>query len=88
MDLANDFLESKIVGILDKMCPYKTVQYRNDCKNWLTDDTKMKMITRDITRERARQSGDQEQWSRYKVLRNEVNRAVNSDRKRHYINSV
>ena len=86
VDLANDFLESKVVGILDKMCPYKTVQHRTESKNWLTDTTKLKMLTRDVTRERARQSGDQELWSLYKVQRNEVNRLVNSDRKSHFVN--
>ena len=85
VDLANDFLESKVVGILDTMCPYKTVQYRKDCKTWLTDATKTKMTARDVTRERARISSDPVLWSQYKVQRNEVNRLVNSDRKRHYV---
>ena len=37
VDLANDFLETKIVNILDNMCPYKTIQHRTDCKTWLKD---------------------------------------------------
>ena len=40
VDLAYDFLESRVVGILDEMCPYRTIQYRSECKTWLTDDTK------------------------------------------------
>ena len=84
VDLSNDFLESRVIGILDTMCPYKTVQYRTDCKTWLTDATKIKMNARDVTRERARVTGDPDLWSLYKVQRNEVNSLVNKDRKRHY----
>ena len=84
VDLANNFLESRVVDILDSICPYKTVQHRADCKSWLTENTKNLMKTRDMTRERARISGDPQVWTQYKSLRNEVNRCVNTDRKTHY----
>ena len=84
VDLANNFLESRVVNILDTICPYKTVQYRTDCKSWLTDNTKNKMKTRDTIRECARITGDPETWTQYKSLRNEVNRLVNKDRKTYY----
>ena len=42
VDLANDFLETRVVNILDDLCPYKTIQYRKECKTWLKDDTKEK----------------------------------------------
>ena len=84
VDLANDFLESRIVKILDDMCPYRTIQYRTDCKTWLTDDTKEKMTVRDETRELARISNDPDTWKLYRTQRNEVNRQVNRDRKAHY----
>ena len=47
VDLAYDFLESRVVGILDDMCPYKTIQHRTECKTWLSDDTKDMMNIRD-----------------------------------------
>ena len=40
VDLANDFIETKVVRILDEMCPFKTIQFRSECKTWLTDETK------------------------------------------------
>ena len=84
VDLANDFLESRVVKILDEMCPYKTVQHRTECKTWLKDETKLKMTERDRVRELARITKDPEQWKIYKSLRNEINRDVNKDRKSHY----
>ena len=84
VDLANDFLESRVVGILDEMCPYKTVQYRTEVKTWLSDETKEMMMIRDSTRERARGSDDADKWKLYRSQRNLVNRLVNNDRKKHY----
>ena len=63
VDLANDFIESRIVKFLDEMCPFKTVQFRKDCKTWLTDETKTKMRLRDDMREQARNSGNQDKWT-------------------------
>ena len=84
VDLANDFFESRVVGILDDMCPYKTVQYRTEVKTWLSDETKEMMMIRDTTRERARGSDDADEWKLYRSQRNLVNRLVNNDRKKHY----
>ena len=84
VDLANDFLESRVVAILDELCPFKTIQYRTECKSWLSDDTKDMMNIRDNTRERARVANDAELWTSYRSQRNLVNRLVNDDRKKHY----
>ena len=84
VDLANDFLESRVVSILDEMCPYRMVQFRTECKTWLTETTKEKMTTRDNLRELARTTEDPEHWVQYRTLRNEVNRCVNKDRVKHY----
>ena len=83
VDIANDFVESRIVKILDEMCPYRTIQYRNDCKSWLTAETKLKMKTRDDLREIARTTKDADSWKNYRISRNSVNRQVNADRKKH-----
>ena len=82
VDLANNFLESRVTTILDDMCPYKTVQFRSECKTWLSEETKDKMKMRDNTRERARVTGSQEIWKSYRIQRNLVNRCVNTDRKK------
>ena len=86
VDLANDFLESRVVEILDEICPYKTVQYRSVSKPWLSAETKNLMEIRDKTRERARLSNDEDSWRLYREQRNKVNRLVNSDRNKHYVN--
>ena len=84
VDLANDFIESRIVETLDKLCPYKTVQFRKDCKTWLKDETKEKMRQRDETRELAKTTDDQVKWREYRKLRNEVNNLVDKDKKSYY----
>ena len=86
VDLANDFLESRVVEILDEICPYKTVQYRSVSKPWLSVETKNLMEIRDKTRERARLSNDEDSWRLYREQRNKVNRLVNTDRNKHYDN--
>ena len=42
------------------------------------------MKNRDMLRDSARTTYDPDTWKSYRVLRNEVNRQVNSDRKKHY----
>ena len=84
VNLANDFLESRIVKVLDTMCPYKTIQHRTNVKTWLKNTTKDAMTARDTAREIARRSGDPEDWKHYRTLRNQVNRQVTLDKKCHY----
>ena len=84
VNLANDFLESRIVKVLDLMCPYKTIQHRTEVKTWLKNTTKDAMTARDTAREQARRSGDPEDWKNYRLLRNQVNRQVTLDKKSHY----
>ena len=84
VDLAKDFLESRVVSTLDELCPYKTIQYRSECKTWLTVETKEKMNERDNKRELARATDDSELWKEYRSLRNDVNRSVNHDKIKHY----
>ena len=86
VDIANDFLESRVVKILDTLCPLKTIQFRKECKNWLTEETKNMIHERDNIRELARTTGDQANWDRYKTLRNSVNNKVKKDRNLHYKN--
>ena len=86
VDLANDFIESRIVKALDEMCPYRTVQFRTERKSWLTDSTKLKMRLRDETRDLAKNTNEPETWRQYRRLRNEVNRLVDKDKKLHYDN--
>ena len=75
VDIANDFIESRIVKTLDEMCPYRTIQYRKECKTWLTSETKAKMKERDAERESARLTGDPDSWKSYRAIRNAVNRS-------------
>ena len=84
VNLANDFIESRVVAALDEFCPYKTVQHRTECRTWLKSETKEKMILRDNMREQARVTEDRDHWKEYRRLRNEVNRDVNHDKKVHY----
>ena len=76
VDLANDFLESKVTEIIDVMCPLKVVQYREDYKPWIQNETKHLMAARDEAMSKARTSQDPSDWSNDRLLRNRVNAAI------------
>ena len=84
VDLAYNFFESRVVNILDEMCPFRTIQYRSEHKPWLSDDTKDMMSIRDDTRELARRTKDEAVWKTYRSQRNLVNRLVDQDRRKYY----
>ena len=84
VDLVNDYIESRVVGILDELCPFKNIQYRSNYKPQISAETKLKMEQRDKARELARQTGDPTNWKTYRELRNMVNKDLNTDRKSHY----
>ena len=84
IDVANDFLESRILEIMDELCPMKVIQYRSNYKPWVTEATKEKMLERDNAMKLARSTGDPANWKHYRALRNRVNTEVDKDKKVHY----
>ena len=78
IDIANDFLETKLLEILDKMALFKNYQSRKKSSNWLDKKTKELMNKRDRQTNLARSTDSQDDWSLFKKLRNKCVKAVKS----------
>ena len=72
INIINDILENKILEVYDAEAPLKKVQVRRNHCNWIGDKLKNLMKDRDKFRERARLSCDNDEWGRYRRLRNQV----------------
>ena len=84
VNVANDFVESRMTELLDKMCPYRAKQFRKHSKPWVSSDTKAEMTERDSAREKARHTDLPADWKTYRELRNRVNTNLDKDRKNHF----
>ena len=62
------------------MAPVKKFQMRTKYAEWVRDETKMKMVDRDIAQQKASESGADEDWERYRGLRNEVTNQLKNDK--------
>ena len=71
-DLAVDIFTSKLTDILEKMAPVKKYQVRTKYAAWVSDNTKAKIKIRDAAQLTAATTQLEEDWSRYKRLRNEL----------------
>ena len=87
VNLAWDYMESNITDILKISAPVVTVQPRNKYKKWLSSQTKTTMEDRYLARAAARTSGTQEDYQKYKKLRNKVTSQTKKDKKE-YLNKI
>ena len=55
------------------MAPIKSFQIRKKYAPWLSPDLRNEMKERDIAQQAAQESRSQEDWKKYKKLRNSVN---------------
>ena len=58
--------------ILDDMAPVKKYQVRSNYAPWLTSKTKDLMNDRDLAQKTAAETGNEEDWKKFKVLRNQI----------------
>ena len=70
VDEAVEIFTKKLTDILDRMAPVKKFQIRTSYAAWVTDETKAKMAERDLAQQAASDSGLEEDWKRYKKLKN------------------
>ena len=82
----NDILVSNILSILNIEAPMRTVQVRKNFKNWVSEDLKIKLKERDDCREKARKSGDENDWTLYKRKRNDCTRETKKTKNDFYKN--
>jgi len=76
VNTAVDYLNTKLTDIYDRHAPkvQKTVKGR-PCK-WLTRELKTEMNSRDCQLRKARRTKTENDWSRYKTLRNRCNTLI------------
>ena len=75
----------KFQAIFSEICnqhaPLKKKRVRNKKAPWLTDDVIRLMRERDILKKKAIKSGDKEDWSRFRTLKNKVNYEIKHSKK-------
>ena len=66
VNIANALLEEKLNDILHMKAPMKTIKSRSSYSSWLSDETKVLMISCDIARDIAKVSNSDNDWLRYR----------------------
>ena len=84
MNLINDMLVSRLTSIYDSEAPLCKIQVRKYFKSWVTVELKNSMKDRDSKRERARMTGDRDDWATYRRARNAVTKGVKKCRNEHF----
>ena len=81
VEIALQMLSGSLTTILDEMAPIRTIQIREKYAPWLSNDTKQKMAERDQAQQKAAQSKLAADWKTYKLLRNNVNCILRSEKR-------
>ena len=83
-ELANSFLEDNLTEILDRIAPNKIIQLNKKHKSWITNNTRKQMMERDEAREQARISKNENDWKKYRSLRNSCTKQCKNDKNEHF----
>merc|ERR1712102_272328 len=75
-------MNTKILNVLDRLAPKKTIVSKKLASRWITPELKADLAERKRLHDRAKKTGLHEDWKRYKVwrnkLRNKMRRAEDS----------
>ena len=69
-----------MTDILDTMAPVKKFQVRSKYSAWLSEATQKKIKERDQAQQASAFSGSEEDWSRYKKLRNDLTKILRTEK--------
>ena len=83
VNLANSQLEDWMTEALDKVAPLKIFQTRSNFNNWIQDDTKTLMKSRDAALIKARNTKNDSDWLDFRNLRNQCTNKQRTDRSNH-----
>ena len=76
-----EFIFSKVESIIDGMCPLRTFKIRNYRPDWITHELLEQIADRDYFYNKAKQTGDEDDWNVAKHLRNVTNANIRQARK-------
>ena len=85
IDIVNDTFEQKIGDILNTMAPMKNIQLRQKYANWLDEEISQKMKDRDVLREVARGTDNDQDWISYRNARNECSKILKEKEKNNFL---
>ena len=80
VDTAVNIFTTKLTAILDTMAPVRKFQVRTKYAAWLSQETKNKIKKRDQAQQAAALSGSEEDWSKYKRLRNDITKVLRTEK--------
>ena len=78
INVLNEFFVDKVGGILQSEAPMRFMQMKAKYANWLDDEMLRNMKHRDSVREKARQTGIDEDWTTYRKSRNICSKMLNT----------
>ena len=62
------------------MAPVKKIQVRTKYAPWISDSTKKKINERNVAQQKASETGKQEDWANFKLIRNSVNSLLRKEK--------
>ena len=80
-DIANYEFENKFSSLLESLAPMRKSQPRRKISRWISNSSKALIIQRDIARDIAVISSQEEDWGTYRRLRNRCNKNIKKDRR-------
>eukprot|EP00794_Sanderia_malayensis_P021030 gene21030-23083_t len=84
IDDAATILTEKFLGVADKHAPKETIRVKNRINNIFSDELLLLMKERDHAKVISARTGREEDWLKYKKLRNKVNNKKNQEKKSHF----
>ena len=72
VDVAVAKLNAKIIKVLDRVAPVRTIVIKNRKKPWVNHDIKADLLYRKVLHEAAQGSNDPQDWRDYKMFRNRL----------------
>ena len=76
------------VDVANQHAPLKRIRSNHASKPWITNEIKELMAERDYALRVAKRSGNEEQWTEYRRLKNFTNRKIKSAEALHYKNLI
>ena len=80
VDSAVQLFTNKLNNILNVMAPIKRIQVRTKYAPWISSNTKEKIQTRNQAQQAASETGQKEDWIKYKSIRNTVNNVLKKEK--------
>ena len=85
---AYDCFEKTLLSILDKHAPVRKKRIKKKESPWINNDVLLLIRQRNDQKKKAKQTGDSEDWKRYRELRNKVTACIRQAKKNYITRSI